>query len=82
MFLRKKEKPRPPPTKAKLAARERKKALKARKSIYEQEKMPLDKAVNILRVSCFDSQISFMVSPPNTNDPRPSRLLAPIRRTS
>jgi large subunit ribosomal protein L1 len=47
---RAKVKPRPPPTKAKLAAKERKKALKARKSVYEQEKMTLEKAINVLRV--------------------------------
>ncbi|EJD03727.1 ribosomal protein L1 [Fomitiporia mediterranea MF3/22] len=47
-YLRK-DKPRPAPTKAKLAARERKKALKSRKNIYENEKMPLADAVNILR---------------------------------
>ncbi|KAH8119962.1 ribosomal protein L1 [Phellopilus nigrolimitatus] len=44
-----KVKPRPAPTKAKLAARERKKALKARKNIYEHEKMPLADAIKILR---------------------------------
>ena len=47
---RAKIKPRPPPTKAKLAAKERKKALKARKSVYEQERLPLEKAINVLRV--------------------------------
>lgn len=46
-----KVKARPAPTKAKLAAKERKKALKARKNIYENEKMPLSDAVNVLRVS-------------------------------
>ncbi|KAL5495029.1 hypothetical protein ACEPAI_491 [Sanghuangporus weigelae] len=44
-----KVKARPAPTKAKLAARERKKALKAKKSIYENEKIPLTDAINILR---------------------------------
>ncbi|KAI5124138.1 hypothetical protein M0805_000949 [Coniferiporia weirii] len=48
VYIRK-VKPRPAPTKAKLAARERKKALKARKNIYESEKMPLVSAINILR---------------------------------
>lgn len=41
---------RPAPTKAKLAAKERKRALKARKNIYEKEKMPLADAINVLRV--------------------------------
>lgn len=45
-----KVKARPAPTKAKLAAKERKRALKAKKSIYEQEKMPLADAINVLRV--------------------------------
>lgn len=44
-------KERPPPSKAKLAAKERRKALKARKNIYESEKMPLAEAVKVLRVS-------------------------------
>ena len=48
-----KAKVRPPPTKAKLAAKERKKALKSKRSIYEQEKMPLSEAVNIIRVQRF-----------------------------
>jgi len=42
-------KERPPPTKAKLAAKERRKALKARKNIYESEKMSLAEAIKILR---------------------------------
>lgn len=46
-----KVKGRSAPTKAKLAARERKKALKAKKSMYEKEKMPLVDAINVLRVS-------------------------------
>ncbi|KAL5519194.1 hypothetical protein ACEPAH_877 [Sanghuangporus vaninii] len=44
-----KVKARPAPTKAKLAARERKKALKAKKSVYDNEKIPLTDAINILR---------------------------------
>lgn len=49
VFVRK-NKDRPAPTKAKLAARERKKALKARKNAYEHEKMPLSEAISVLRV--------------------------------
>lgn len=45
-------KERPPPSKAKIAAKERRKALKARKNFYESEKMPLVEAVKVLRVSC------------------------------
>lgn len=45
-----KVKARPAPSKAKLAAKERKRALKAKKSVYEQEKMPLADAINVLRV--------------------------------
>ena len=49
-LLIRKVKPRPAPTKAKLAAKERKKALKARKNFYENEKMTLASAINVLRV--------------------------------
>ena len=51
VLLVRKVKPRPAPTKAKLAAKERKKALKARKNIYEHEKMTLANAIDVLRVS-------------------------------
>ena len=45
-----KVKARAPPSKAKLAAKERKKALKNRKTFYEREKMTLASAINVLRV--------------------------------
>ncbi len=38
------------PTKKQLAAKARKKASKARKSIYDSEKMTLDNAISVLRV--------------------------------
>lgn len=39
-----------PPTKAQLAAKARKKALKAKKNVYAGEKMTLEDAINVLRV--------------------------------
>lgn len=39
-----------PPTKAQLAAKARKKALKAKKNTYSGERMTLDDAINVLRV--------------------------------
>ena len=46
-----KVKARPVLTKAQQAAKERKKAQKARKNIYENEKMTLEDAIKVLRVS-------------------------------
>lgn len=54
-MLARKLKERPPPSKAKLAAKERRRALKARKNLYENEKMPLMDAINVLRVRFFSS---------------------------
>lgn len=41
---------RPVPTKAQLAAKARKKAAKAKKNIYDAEKMSLTDAISVLRV--------------------------------
>jgi large subunit ribosomal protein L1 len=49
MLARKDPKARPPPSKKALAAKERKRARKAPKSVYEHEKMPLLDAIQVLR---------------------------------
>lgn len=49
-LLRKEPKARPPLSKKALQAKARKRASKARKNIYENEKMPLSEAVSVLRV--------------------------------
>jgi large subunit ribosomal protein L1 len=49
-LARKDPKVRPPLSKKALAAKARKRAAKARKNAYENEKMPLIDAVNVLRV--------------------------------
>jgi large subunit ribosomal protein L1 len=53
--LRKEPKPRAPLSKKAQAAKARKRASKARKNIYENEKMPLADAISILRVRCLRS---------------------------
>ena len=40
-------------TKAQLAARERKRAAKKPKNVYDAEKMKLNDAITVLRVCCF-----------------------------
>lgn len=50
VLARKKEQKVVPPTKAQLAAKARKKALKAKKNVYAGEKMTLEDAINVLRV--------------------------------
>ena len=50
--LARKEKKVPTPTKKQLAVKERKRAKKAKKSIYDNEKMTLADAINVLRVCC------------------------------
>lgn len=49
--MARKIKERPVLTKQQLAAKARKKALKAKKNIYDTEKMPLNDAISVLRVS-------------------------------
>ncbi|KAI0720178.1 ribosomal protein L1 [Fomitopsis betulina] len=49
VLARKKERKIVPPTKAQLAAKARKKALKAKKNTYSGERMTLDDAINVLR---------------------------------
>jgi hypothetical protein len=53
VLLARKEKKVRTPTKKQLAAKARRKALKARKNIYDSEKMPLLDAIAVLRVRRF-----------------------------
>ena len=55
VLLARKQKERAPLTKAQLAAKARKRALKAPKNVYDSEKMPLNDAISVLRVCYFDS---------------------------
>lgn len=50
VLARKQPKARPQLSKKALAAKARRKAAKARKNIYDNEKMPLVEAINVLRV--------------------------------
>ncbi|GJE86250.1 50S ribosomal protein L1 [Phanerochaete sordida] len=49
VLMARKQKERAPLTKAQLAAKARKRALKAKKNVYDVEKMPLNDAISVLR---------------------------------
>ncbi len=51
-ILARKERKPPVPTKKQLLIKERKRAKKMKKNVYDNEKMTLDDAITVLRVSC------------------------------